>query len=413
LPVSGTPAQLDVRPTPTLALRFVPIYQSGTGDTGSVNLANADQFLDQTKKMFPLAAYDVDVRSVYTTSVVAQSNGTGWGTILEEILTLRNVTDQSSRHYYGALSTSYDDGIEGLGYISSFLTSDYLVAIGLDRLRLRSTVMAHEIGHNFGRKHSPCGTAPDVDGNYPYAGGSIGVYGMDVDGATVKAPSDFKDFMSYCFPKWVSDYTFEEILDFRNALPAPASVARPSPVQGLLVWGRITPDSIVLEPAFEILAAPVLPKRAGQYRLEAFAADGAAIFGYSFTGAIVADLPGGPETHFSFLIPIADAGGRRPATLRVSGPGMQVTRSSAGIPRGPAMLQRTALSATAVNERQARVEWNAAAYPMVLVRDPDNGEVLSFARGGSVNIATRRRDLSLVFSDGLSSVTASVRVAGR
>lgn len=50
---------------------------------------------------------------------------------------------------------------------------------------------------------------------------------------------------------------------------------------------------------------------------------------------------------------------------------------------------------------------------MVLVRDPDSGEVLSFARGGSVNISTRRRDLSLVFSDGLSSVTASVRVAGR
>ncbi len=412
-PVSGTPVQLNVRPTPTLALRFVPVLQSATGDTGRVDLASADQFLDQTRLMFPLAAYDVDVRSVYTTSEVAQSNGAGWATILNELTTLRNVTDESSRHYYGVLQTSYTTGVQGLAWTPFTPSAEHLIAVGLDDPGLRSGIMAHELGHNFGRKHAECGGGANVDGNYPYANSSIGVFGLDMDSATVKAPSDFKDIMSNCSPKWVSDYTFEGILDFRNALPAPASVARLSPVQGLLVWGRITPDSIVLEPAFEILAAPVLPKRAGPYRLEAFAADGASIFGYSFAGAIVADLPGGPETHFSFLIPLADAGGRRPATLRISGPGVQATRSSAVIPRGPTMLQRAALSATAVNERQVRVEWNAATYPMVMVRDPDSGEVLSFARGGSVNISTRRRDLSLVFSDGLSSLTASVRVAGR
>ncbi len=412
-PVSGTPIQLDVRPTPILALRFVPVHQSATGDTGRVDLASADQFLDQTRLMFPLAAYDVDVRSVYTTSAVAQSNGAGWATILNELSTLRNVTDENSRHYYGVLQTSYTSGIEGLAWVSIAPSDEYFVAVGLDDPGSRSRIMAHELGHNFGRRHADCGTPTNTDASYPYAGASIGVYGFDVDSLSVKSPSDFKDIMSYCSPKWVSDYNFEGILDFRNALPAPASVARLSPVQGLLVWGRITPDSIVLEPAFEILAAPVLPKRAGPYRLEAFAADGASIFGYSFAGGLVADLPGGPETHFSFLIPIADAGAQRPATLRVSGPGMQATRRSAVIPRGPAMLPRAALSATAVSERQVRVEWNAAAYPMVLVRDPDSGEVLSFARGGSVNISTRRRDLSLIFSDGLSSVTASVRVSGR
>jgi hypothetical protein len=55
------------------------------------------------------------------------------------------------------------------------------------------------------------------------------------------------------------------------------------------------------------------------------------------------------------------------------------------------------------------LEWDAATHPMVLVRDPVTGQVLSFARGGRTEIRTTRRELDVVISDGVRSRTARVR----
>jgi hypothetical protein len=38
-----------------------------------------------------------------------------------------------------------------------------------------------------------------------------------------------------------------------------------------------------------------------------------------------------------------------------------------------------------------------------MVRDPETGEILSFARGGSVNVATRKHRVELVLSNGVQS----------
>jgi hypothetical protein len=48
------------------------------------------------------------------------------------------------------------------------------------------------------------------------------------------------------------------------------------------------------------------------------------------------------------------------------------------------------------------LQWDAAAHPMVMVRDARTGEVLSFARGGSVTLPATG-DLELVASDGVGS----------
>jgi hypothetical protein len=73
--------------------------------------------------------------------------------------------------------------------------------------------MAHEIGHFCGRPHSPCGTPGDANypayepydpANTPQA--SIGEYGLDISSGSIFSPASFKDFMSYCGPKWISLY---------------------------------------------------------------------------------------------------------------------------------------------------------------------------------------------------------------
>jgi hypothetical protein len=49
------------------------------------------------------------------------------------------------------------------------------------------------------------------------------------------------------------------------------------------------------------------------------------------------------------------------------------------------------------------LEWDAALYPMIMVRDPGSGEVLSFARGGKSWVQTSKGALDLDLSDGVQS----------
>ena len=69
----------------------------------------------------------------------------------------------------------------------------------------------HELGHNHGREHAPCGVSGDA--NYPYNGGSIGVYGYDLLTGQLFSPNEHADMMSYCDPTWISDYNFLALFD--------------------------------------------------------------------------------------------------------------------------------------------------------------------------------------------------------
>jgi hypothetical protein len=71
-------------------------------------------------------------------------------------------------------------------------------------------------------------------------------------------------------------------------------------------------------------------------------------------------------------------------------------------PAGPAELVRAAGGLA--------LRWDAAAHPMVMVRDPSTGEVLSLARGGKVQLPAAADEVDLVMSDGVRSSTATLRV---
>jgi hypothetical protein len=82
-----------------------------------------------------------------------------------------------------------------------------------------ANTFAHELGHNLGRDHAPCGTEGDV--NYPHSGASIGVWGYDPLGGVLKDPDLFTDLMGYCEPNWVSDYTHKAVFQRVAATQAP------------------------------------------------------------------------------------------------------------------------------------------------------------------------------------------------
>lgn len=404
-PATGVKAVAVRTMTPT-GIRMVPVTVSATNQTGNVHAGNVDQFLALSRKIHPVHSYDVDVRQPYTTSreaFQANNQNGSWGAVLNEIRALR-IADSSARYYYGVVKVSYNSGVAGIGVVGG------KYSLGWDHLPSASPVMAHELGHNFGRFHTPCGNPGGVDEDWPdvgfYLGGFIGTYGYDHADGTIKSPQVFTDVMGYCDPYWISDFTYVGMLSWLtdpNRGPTLPIVASDAMQPSLLVWGRIVNGEPVLEPAFEINAWPEMPAR-GPNRLVATDDSGAELFALSFAGDRVADLPGDNET-FAFTIPKSALRGRALGSLAFTARGKTARSSQSADVAADA---RTTISRT--GPRAVRVQWDAARFPVVMVRDPVRGQVLSFARGGDATIQTPDNELELVYSNRVRSARRLVRV---
>jgi hypothetical protein len=403
-PSSGIALALDVHTAPVFSVRFVPVQVAGR--VGNVSSANKDQYLTTAMKMHPLAAYDADVRAQYNSSAPAldASTSSTWTQVLSEINTLQT-TEGSSRYYYGVVNPNYSSGIAGVGYVQG------KSAIGWDKLPTSAPdVAAHEWGHNWGRNHSPCGNPSGVDPNYPQADGSTGAYGLDVATLALKPPT-YADVMAYCSPEWISGYTYGGVLSYREAHPDVVTSFSQALQDCLLVWGRIENGQMILEPSFEVVTRPSLPARGGDYSIEGRSADGSRIFSLPFTPADIADVPG-DNKQFSFAIPLSSDRAARLASIRFAGRGREVISLSHGaLPQPGARVAPIAVRRTSPGT--VSLQWDVAAHPMLLVRDAATGQVISFARGGSVQLPAEHQELSVGFSNGVRSSEMRIAVPSR
>ena len=83
-------------------------------------------------------------------------------------------------------------------------------------------------------------------------------------------------------------------------------------------------------------------------------------------------------------------------------------RASAGVRQPAARVEATRLGGGRVGLR-----WDASAHPMLMVRDPVTGEVLSFARGGRSEVVTDRGELDLQLSTGVRGRSMRLAVPRR
>jgi hypothetical protein len=319
-----------------LYLTAVPVIHQGTQ-------AQVPPFAEVVRKIWPLKEVSYTTRAPYTTQVILSSNdGNTWGQLLTELRTLRQ-TDGSNRYYYGFVRVNYTSGIAGIGYVG------YPVAVGWDYTNSAPAVMAHELGHNFGRQHTPCGVAGDP--NYPYPNGSIGTWGYDLTKGELKDPSQYKDLMSYCSPLWISDYTYEGAQSFLEATPPkPQSL---SLGEYVLLSGRIEGDLVRLYPPVYYTGYPAEVKP-GEYRLEADTEKGPVTLSF----APMQDSEGG----LSFQVSLPAA----PRSLRVY-------RGSALLLERQATLAPQALPEAELKEEggKAVLTWRGAPYASLVHVAPE------------------------------------------
>jgi hypothetical protein len=405
-PASGTPLAETVSSVPPLDVRFVPIRQQTSGLTGDVSAASLSSYLQMVDRIYPVQAVDADLHEIYTTSttdaLVADDANGAWVTVLNELDAVR-VAEGTDRTYYGVVQVDYGSGIAGLGNVG--IPS----AIGFDRAADRSHVMAHELGHTFNRLHAPCGQASSpIDPSYPYAGGLTGSYGYDVQTDVLKSPF-LADIMGYCLNPWISDYTYQGVLAFRAGQASAAARTAAAVQPCLLVWGRIVDGRPVLEPAFEVVTRPSLPKAGGPYAIEALDQDGSRKFRIPFDAARVED-DRRDVRQFAFAVPLGGVSADRIASLRLSGTGGEIAASRIALATARTGTETVSVTAR-VSGQAVRVRWDAAAHPMVMVRDPDTGEILSLARGGEASVVTGKRMLDVVLSDRIGSRAVRVEAA--
>lgn len=434
-PQGGGPAALDVRPMPPLRVVFFPVHLTLENRTGNVTPGNAEDFLNQTRRWIPVDQVLWEVRPPFTTDADLTETE-GWTRLLQELQATRTAEEATDEYYHGIVPFFQGLRWGGFAYVNATPSGQARTGLTYDGLPAASGTLAHELGHNLGRLHSPCGNPAGVDDDYPHDEAEIGPPGYHIDTGFLIA-GDYRDYMSYCGPRWTSDYTFEALLGWRRsdpwAQPTEGSLAwthEPAvwagagaqPVagggardartteSGILVWGRVGSDGAVLAPAFALEARRSLPTEDGPHRVRGLAEDGRELFRLAFEGAHPAHAPDPAERHFSFFVPLSAADLRALDRIELDSPlGRAVRRTSReaplqlpGTPGADArtvMVDRTELG-------EVRLRWEADRFPLAMLRDPDTGRVLGFARGGewlALDREGRLERAEILLSDGVRS----------
>ena len=367
IPETGRMA-VNVQTMPLFDLTLIPFLWSTNPDSAVLDLTaamardpEAHDLLHDARTLLPVGALDVKAREpVLTSSNSAYA-------LIAETRAIR-VLEGGTGHYMGMMSGAVT-GARGVAVLGG--RSSFSVPI--------ASVIAHELGHNMKLFHAPCGNPAFVDAGFPYSDGSIGAWGYDFrDGGYLVAPAT-RDLMSYCRPKWISDYHFSNALRFRLADEATtrAEISTVS-TKSLLLWGGVDAEGeLFLNPALVVEAPPSLPDSVGDHWITGRTSSGRALFSFGFAMPVVADSEG--ASSFAFALPVRPDWAASLASVTLSGPG------------GTATLDAD------------------TDHPIAILRDPRTGQVRGFLRGQAAKVAaqdTLGRHVDVLSSQGIPAPSA-------
>jgi hypothetical protein len=171
--------------------------------------------------MYPVGSVDITMHAPLPWNQCIGPDGTGWDAVIQGVIDLRASENPPKDMYYVA-------AFEPAPTLNGYCSQGCILGIGLvepapnvvDRAAFivgyggqpPADTLNQELAHSMGRLHAPCGRPQQVDPSFPYKSGGIGVWGYDILTQTSVDPqSKVHDFMSYCTPVWVSDYTYQAL----------------------------------------------------------------------------------------------------------------------------------------------------------------------------------------------------------
>jgi hypothetical protein len=390
-------APLDVRELAPLELRFIRIQASSNGGVvANISSNSLDAFASSTRKWLPVGGLQASLRSAIFVTDLNLTNEDNIRQLLSDLRTLRLAEATGREYFHGIMPAISGLPVAGMAYL--VLTPGNLsarVGLSYDRATDAADTVAHELGHNMGRRHAPCNDPEDIDPNFPYADGGIGQAGYDIDARILRGPGGIWDFMGYCRPRWISDYNYAAILDWRRSDPTafqpvpgepdPLADVLGEPGPGVLIWGRVSEGGVELNPVFSIEARPVLPDAEGAHTVRGFAADGSLLFDLSFAGDAVPHASDPSERHFGFFVPLSPAQIDRLQRVELVSPHGVAEQASVG--ELTAAAPRSVVNEERLADGGLRLRWDAASRPMAMVRDRSSGAVLGIGRSGELRFS--------------------------
>ncbi len=343
IPETGRLA-VEVRTMPVLELTAIPFIWTQSPDSSLVEtVASMAQdpgghpLLSETRTLLPINELDVKAHAPVRTST---NNAQ---TLLNETEMIR-VMEGASGHYMGLTAGDLANNVAGIAKFAGRSSFS----------EVAPSTMAHELGHNLGLYHAPCGNPTFLEISYPGNAGSIGDWGYDLREPGRLLPPVWSDLMSYCrIPsRWIGSYHFTNALRFRlhNAGSGEGSALVAAPTKSLLLWGGVdSAGKPFLEPAFVAAASAELPRSPGEFEIVGRDGDGEELFSLSFEMPEVADGDGGSS--FVFALPVQAGWAEELASITLSGPG--------GTVRLDGETDR----------------------PVTILRDPGTGEIRGILRG--------------------------------
>lgn len=351
IPEAGRLA-VEVREMPVFRLTVIPFLWSDAPDRSIVETAqgmasdpDGHELLWAARALLPIGALDVTAHE----PVVSMSNSAF--TLLAETRMIVAVEGGSGR-YMGMMAEPVT-GASGVANVAG--PASFSVP--------HAMTIAHELGHNLGLRHAPCRTDSALDPSYPYRDGATGAWGYDFRDGTLLGP-EFKDLMSYCRPRWISDYHFTNALRYRlfDETPPRVAAATAAEGKGLLLWGSVdAAGEPFLNPAFVVRAPAALPDSAGPYRLTGRGTGGDELFALSFALPELGDGDG--SSSFAFVLPAGPEWAGSLAAVTLSGPGGSFTLDGGSDDPMTILLERGTGQVRAVLRGQTQPAAAAALGP--------------------------------------------------